>query len=446
MKRGRIIFLVCAFGLAGCAGAEPGDAQRAAPPMMGWNSWISYAGTINESQCLENIDVMVRKLKSSGYEYFVIDGGWYLFPGREAALDEWGRQVPAKEKFPEGFSRVAAYAHRHGLKFGIHMMRGIPRLAVERNTPVKGTDYAAGDIADVTDTCRWSSQMYGVDMSRPGAQEYYDSVLEQLASWGVDFIKYDDIAMKPLEIEAVAKAIRNTGRDIRLSLSPGDVINEAFIESYNKADMLRITRDIWDEQRDIDICFERWERMQDYDQIGFHLDLDMIPFGHINLPFPISGGKPNSTRGFERLDKFTPAQKNTFMTQRAMAASPLFMGGALPTTPEEDFRRITNPDMLECNQNGVCGKLLRRIRKFPGFIDVWKTKDRTEADEGWIGIFNRGNEHVHFKCRLKSLGLDKDKEYALYDIWRRMEVECGRVLEFDIEAGDVVFLHYSKRL
>lgn len=442
MKRLGLVFLTVILCLV-----APGTthAQKPSAPLMGWNSWISYAGTINESQCLENIDYMEEKLKSSGYEYFVIDGGWYRFQGKEIALDEWGRHIPAKEKFPEGFLKIADYAHLHGLKFGIHMMRGIPRLAVERNTPVKGTSYSARDIADVADTCQWSRQMYGVDMSKPGAQEYYDSVLEQIAAWGVDFIKYDDIAMKPLEIEAVVKAIHKTGRDIRLSLSPGDDINEGYIDSYNKADMLRITRDIWDEQRDIDISFERWKRMQGYDQIGFYLDLDMIPFGHINLPFPISGGKPNSVRGFERLDKFTPAQKNTFMTQRAMSASPLFMGGALPTTPDEIFKWLTDAEMLACNQNGICGKLLSRELDFPRFIDVWRTESKEGSKEGWIGIFNRGNDPDHYKCSLKSLGLDGDKDYVLYDIWKQQAVECRCILEFDIEPKDVVFLHFIER-
>lgn len=81
-----------------------------------------------------------------------------------------------------------------GLKFGLHLMRGTPRLAVERNLAIPGTPYRAADIADRTNGCYWNPDMCGVDMAKPGAQAYYNSVFDLYASWGLDVIKVDDMS------------------------------------------------------------------------------------------------------------------------------------------------------------------------------------------------------------------------------------------------------------
>jgi hypothetical protein len=190
-------------------------------------------------------------LKPHGYEYFVLDAGWYqhydLKPGEiwptdgdksHLTIDEFGRFLPSTGIFPKGFNAIVDYAHKHGVKFGLHLMRGIPREAVEKNLPIKGTKYFARDIANVKDVCSWSKLNYGIDMTKPGAQEYYNSVVELVSSWGVDFLKYDDIVHKPLEINAVADAIEKTGRRIVLSISPGDDIDPKNFATYKRADMI----------------------------------------------------------------------------------------------------------------------------------------------------------------------------------------------------------------
>lgn len=414
-------------------------------PYLGWNSFDSYGTRINLTEAMANLEVFIDKLKPAGYEYFVLDAGWYSVPGGENRVDEYGRFIPSEELFPGGFRSLVDYAHAHGVKVGIHMMRGIPRHVVERDLPVKGTRYTAKDIADVNDTCSWSNMMFGVDMSRPGAQEYYDSVLELIASWGIDFIKYDDIVHKPEEIDAVVKALKKTGRDIVLSISPGDDVNSEAAKVYRKADMVRITRDIWDLQEDIDISFDRWEEIQPIAGQGFWLDLDMIPFGHIRLNVPVDSAPAGQTRGYERMDNFTYAQKKTFITQRALAASPLFMGGSLVSSPEIVFELITDEDMLSCNQNGVVGSLVHRISNYGSRFDVWAAPHKTEKGEGWIGVFNR-NEYMD-KVRLDktSLGLDPDEEYVLYDIWGKKPIADSGEFIFEIQAQDVLFIRYEKK-
>ena len=223
-------------------------------------------------------------------------------------LDSNGRQLPSKVSFPNGLKPLIDYAHSLGIKFGVHMMRGIPRKAVALNLPILGTDVTAADIVNVEDTCKWCKYMYGVNMDKPGAQEYYNSVVNQLASWGIDFIKYDDIVHKPREVNAVADAIAKTGRRIILSISPGDDIDPAHLDTYRRADMVRISRDIWDLREDIEISFNQWDKLRPYADKGFWLDMDMIPFGHLRVNYPVTRNRLNSTRGYERMDSFTYAQ------------------------------------------------------------------------------------------------------------------------------------------
>ena len=324
------------------------------------------------------------------------------------------------------------------------MMRGIPREAVKMNTKIKGTAYFARDIADTTDICSWSTLMYGIDMDKPGAQEYYNSVLELLAGWGVDFIKYDDIVHKPREINAVVDALEKTGRKINLSISPGDDIDPQFYETYQRADMIRISRDIWDLQEDIDISFERWEQILPYAGKGFWLDMDMIPFGHIRINYPVTHNKLSSGRGYERMDNFSFAQKKTFITQRAMAASPLFMGGALTTSPKIVFEIITDENMLACNQNGVTGELVKRIKTYAEFVDIWKTPHKTNKNEGWIGIFNRNSYLEIIKLEKQEIGLENAISYQLYDIWGKKIIEDNDSFIFEIQGNDVIFIRYKK--
>jgi hypothetical protein len=452
-----LIFLgLFAYLSCGKAGAQSNNQTSA--PFLGWNSYDCYGSHINEKLTWENLYAFIEKLKPYGYEYYVLDAGWYrhydLKPGeiwptdgdqKHLNIDEYGRFIPSPVYFPNGFKAIIDYSHKHGVKFGLHLMRGIPREAVAKNLPVKGTQYFARDIANVMDTCNWSVLNYGIDMNKPGAQEYYNSVLELLSGWGVDFIKYDDIVHKPGEINAVADAIEKTGKKIVLSISPGDDIESEYFSTYQRADMIRISRDIWDLKEDLEISFEQWEEILPIVDKGFWLDLDMIPFGHIRVNYPLTYNRLESTRGYERMDNFSYAQKKTFITQRAMAASPLFMGGTLISSPQIVFELITNNEMLECNQNGVTGELVTRISNYSSKVDIWKTPHKTRANEGWIGIFNRNEYMELIKFDKEELGLNKAVTYYLYDIWGQRIIEDVETFIFEIPADDVVFIRYKEK-
>jgi hypothetical protein len=338
-------------------------------------------------------------------------------------------------------------------------MRGIPREAAHQNLPVKGTKYTAADIADTTSICNWNHQNYGVDMSKPGAQEFYNSLINQMAEWGVDFIKYDDLVPFPEEIKGIANAIENCGRPIVYSLSPGGNADPNHLEAFKTAQMLRVTPDIWDEQKGIDQCFTAWRKWQGKEESGFWIDMDMIPFGQLQLMSPKpegvqgdeskaelmkkmeSGELENfellSGKGFTRWCEFTKDQMYTFITLRALAASPLMMGGDLPTLDDFSLELITNRDVLECNQNGVMGHLVYDADS----IEIWNSPKKN-SEEGWIGIFNRNPEATQITVTTEDLGLDEAKKYNLENIWEESQVSA---LDFSINPNGVVFINYSKQ-
>ncbi len=348
-----------AAGVAAAAlPAVAGAAERARPslaprPPMGWNSWNSFATTITEAQALETARIMAAKLLPAGYDVFTIDIQWYEPDASSYAysakpmptMDANGRVLPAPNRFPsaangQGFAALAAKVHALGLRFGIHVMRGIPRLAVELNLPVLGTPYRARDIADVTSICAWNPDMYGVDMRKPGAQAYYDSVYAQYARWGVDFVKVDDMS-RPYdahapEIEAVARAIERSGRPMILSLSPGETPLVRADHVRRHAEMWRIADDFWDEWPQLEAQFTRLENWSPYAGNGRWPDGDMLPLGRLALG--------------ARDTRFTPDEQRTLMTLWSIARSPLIMGGDLRHLDAATLALLTNPEVIAVNQ------------------------------------------------------------------------------------------------
>lgn len=425
-------------------------------PPMGWNSFDSYGVYLPEEEAYRNVDAMVKLLKQHGYEYFVVDNGWFgeykLRPGTrypaekhasDVNINEYGLLQPSKTYFPGGIKKLADYVHSKGLKFGIHIMRGIPRKSVEQNTPIKGTRYHAADIADKTNTCSWCLYNYGVDMDKPGAQEFYNSWINQLADWGVDFIKADDIVPFPREVEAVSKAISQCGRPIVFSLSPGDRVKDEDLPKLYLGNMLRVTSDIWDDEEGINQSFKAWKRWQGHSKPGFWIDMDMIPFGKLQLMSPPLDGSEKKSgkqialagKGHTRNSKLTKDQMYTFITMRALAASPLMMGGALTELDGFSLSLLTNVEMIACNQNGVMGKI---IHDNDGII-IAKTPQRN-SNKGWIGIFNRSDHEITLTISPKLIQLPETAKYE--NIWEKSNFTTEKPAI--IPAQGVIFLRYSE--
>jgi len=464
-----VVVLSVLFLLVFPAKGQQSAVQLAQTPPMGWNSFDSYGVYLHKKAAFANLEAMAKKLKPYGYEYFVIDAGWFgefklqpgtMFPAEKHAakmkFNEFGLLQPSNTYFPNGFKKLIDRTHELGLKFGLHLMRGIPRAAVKANVPIKGTKYFARDIADTINICKWNSQNYGIDMSKPGAQEFYNSLMNQMAEWGVDFIKYDDIVPFPEEVKGVAKAIAQCGRPMVLSLSPGGDVDPNHLEAFQKGHMLRVTPDIWDDQKGIDECFRDWRKWNGKSHTGFWIDMDMIPFGQLQMmsPKPL-GVKGNETKqelldkmktgelanfellagkGFNRRSEFTKDQMYTFITLRALSASPLMMGGDLPTLDDFSLKLITDKEMLACNQNGVMGSLVYETEG----IEIWKTPAKDNKG-GWIGIFNRNEDVKSVSLKPADFGSDINKTAKLFDVWNNKKVSG---LDFEINPNGVVFLKY----
>jgi alpha-galactosidase len=455
-------FTAALVGFAGCLTAAESKPIAPKPP-LGWNSFDSYGVYLHEKAAMENVEAMAEHLKPFGYEYFVIDNGWFgeyklkpgtLYPLEKHAsdmrLNEYGQVIPSKAYFPGGLKPIADRCHQLGLKFGIHMMRGIPRKAYELNLPIKGTSYKARDIADTDPkkNCTWCTYNYGVDMSKPGAQEWYDGLIQHLADMGVDMIKYDDIVPYPAEVEAVAKAIKKTGKPILLSLSPGGDVPPDAIKSFQMAQMLRVTRDVWDQAHYLDDCFAAWRKWTGKESENFWIDMDMIPFGQLLMMSPrkemFREGDANAVRlagnGYRRWQQFSQDQMFTFITLRALSASPLMVGGDLPTMDGFSLRLLTDPDMLACNQNGVMGKL---VSANDG-IEVWKTPEKGQKKRGWVGVFNRTDRLKTVTLTPAFLGLEADAK--LYDVWKgrkEHKLTSSSAIEIDVYPDGVLFLRYE---
>lgn len=440
-------------------------------PPMGWNSFDCFDGSINEEHALKNLEVFIEKFKPAGYEYFVIDIAWYrkiLDPkpnqygllqrkwkigNIDWELDEWGRFIPSKQCFPNGFEPIIKRCHEAGVKFGLHLMRGVPQKAADEKYPIKGTNGITADQIvnrDPEDRCEWSNICYGIDMAKPGAQEYYDSVIEQMAQMGVDFLKYDDIEGSQEEMEAVYRAIDKVDRTITLSLSLFSysyMKRQIPLSVYAKSNMMRITHDIWDKQSHIDSSFDAWMQrsLQDNERPEwFFFDLDMIPFGHLRLNYGETADEEFTDTFNEEGEHwchFTPEQMRTFMTQRAMMGSPLFMGGNLPDNDELTDSILLNPYMIECDQNGVVGHPVTH----KGDLHVFRTMGKKDAEGyGWIGIFNRGDSQLDAEVTLADMGLIPAKAYDFFDVWNRMPVEThAGVLSVSLSAHDVLFVKYQ---
>lgn len=391
-------------------------------PPMGWNSYDYYDTTVNEEQVKANADYLAAHLKESGYEYVVVDIQWYAkkagtqrkqfqyIPFSELAMDEYSRLQPDPERFPSsadgsGFTSLAAYVHSLGLKFGIHIMRGIPRIAAHHHCAVKGTEATADMVANPSSICGWNPDMYGVRDSEAG-QAYYDSLMELYASWGVDFIKCDDICNTSIyptnpysarhEIEMLSKAIARCGRSIVLSLSPGPALIEQAWHYENNANMWRITDDFWDSWELLKAMFFRCELWQNQVSRGCYPDCDMLPVGWLGKGF-----------GEERQTRFTREEQKTMMTLWCIFGSPLMIGAELTKLDDWTLSLLTNKKVLsmltpDCRPHQIC----RDDQKA-----VWSAHN-ARTGETFVALFNLSEEEETVSAKFSDI--PDEKGAALY--------------------------------
>ena len=375
-------------------------------PPMGWNSYDYYDTAVTEEQVKANADFLAKHLKDYGYEYVVVDIEWYsndaatmrdkyqYIPFGDDEIDEYGRFIPSPKRFPSskngaGFKALSDYCHNLGLKFGIHIMRGIPRVAAERHLSVYGTDVTAADIADPSSICGWNPDMYGVRDCKEG-QAYYDSLISMYADWGVDFIKCDDICDSWMyrdenfsgwhETRMLHKAIMKSGREIVLSLSPGPAHIDKAFHYQDNANMWRITDDFWDKWELLKNMFWRCEMWQDHVKVGCFPDCDMLPIGMVGAGF-------NS----ERHSNFTMDEAKTMMTLWCMFRSPLMIGAELTKLSDEDLSLLTNKTLLTYMEDGYKAHQVARDDDHA----IWVTENAATGKKA-VAVFNISDKAFDF--------------------------------------------------
>ncbi len=359
-------------------------------PPMGWNSWDCYGPTVVEEEVMANADYMATHLKKFGWDYIVVDIRWYVendkahgYNEKDAiyVMDEYGRLQPSPLRFPsatngKGFKVLADYVHSKGLKFGIHVMRGIPMEAVKKNTPILGSKARAKDIYSTEKQCPWLRDMYTIVAGREGAQEYYNSIFQLYTSWGIDFIKIDDLSVPyhQGEIEMIRKAIDKVGRKIVLSTSPGETPIENAEHVKTHANMWRIVGDFWDNWTQLKEHFEVCNRWAPHIGNGHFPDADMLPLGRIGI---------RAERGDNRMCALSHDEQYTLMSLFSIFRSPLMFGGDLPSNDAFTLSLLTNKDVLYINKYSQNNKQLFRKDD----LIAWVADDPKTGDK-FLAVFN----------------------------------------------------------
>ena len=417
--------------------------EFAPTPPMGFNSWDCYGAGITEDRLLANAEVVRDRLLPCGWQYVVCDIQWYEPKAKnvrynnftELCMDGFSRLIPAENRFPSakdgrGFGPLAERIHAMGLKFGVHLMRGIPRQAVHRNTPTVTPGVTARDIAQSYSVCPWNTDMYGVNPDAPGAQAYYDSVFALFAAWGVDYVKVDDIAnteFKPhdpysakREIEMMRLAIDRSGRPMVLSLSPGPAPVSAAFHLKQNANMWRMSGDFWDTPEALTHMFALCEQWYPHVSPGCWPDCDMLPLGVLSVTDPDTDLRGRPTR-------FTKNEQYTLMNLWCVFRSPLMMGGELTKSDDFTFSLLTNRELLAINQHSSGNRPLVS----DGEKAVWTCRDA--QDRPVFAFFNLKNEPQTVGCPIGVSG-------TATDLWtgERFAVPSGPLaLSLDARASRI---------
>ena len=426
---GRVI-VVAAIVLSVLVLSLPGSlyAENPAPtPPMGWSEWDSYGLTITEGDFRANAEVLAS-LRQYGWQYAMLDAGWYEDDpanaqrgGRHYQMDDNGRLIPAMNRFPsaaagEGFRRLADWLHARGLKFGIHVMLGIPRQAVERDDFLAGSTFRASEAADATQTCPWDSEFYAVKDDAAG-QAWYDSIAKQYAGWGVDLIKLGCVSDRPFrssEIRQISEAIRATRRPIVLSLSPGPPPQEyaSFVGKY--AQMWRASVEHWDVWatpksksgfpiglRDEFDLLAKWAPFVQY---GNWVDPDALPNGWLG---------PHPAWGQARSSQLTHEEQRSEFTLWAFARAPLIEGANLTRLDPFTRELMTDWVLLDVDQNARESHPITDLPPQWNQVRIWEAQTlRSGRLRHWFAFFNLGDTQLHLHARWAELGLPGGRHIA----------------------------------
>jgi hypothetical protein len=389
-------------------------------PPMGWNSWDCYGPTVEEHEVKANTVYMAENLKQFGWEYIVVDIRWFVENDKAGGynqtdpryvIDEYGRYQPAENRFPSaangnGFKSLADFVHSKGLKFGIHIMRGIPKMAVEKKMPILGTNgITADEIYSTELQCPWLRDNYTILAGKPGAQEYYNSIFKLYASWGVDFVKVDDLSRPyhKAEIELIRNAIDQCGRAIVLSTSPGETPASEAQHVKEHANMWRMVDDVWDTWGHLTHLMEVAQRWYPYIATGTWPDCDMIPLGRISV---------RGERGEDRMTRLTHDEQFSLMTFFTIFKSPLMFGGDMPSNNEFTLSLLTNTEVLKMHKESAD---VQQLFNENGKVAV--TSKNSVTGETYLALFNISDNEKSMKVGVELAKIGIDGKCKIIDLW-----------------------------
>ena len=410
-KRLSLVAIAATLALSGAKAQDEIATFRtwAMTPPMGWNSWDCYYSSVTEKEVMQNAQYLVdHDLVRHGWEYVVIDirwycnhpslgGGWYNQNGnQDYVLDEYGRYLPSPSRFPscmvdgknQGFKALADKLHAMGLKLGIHLMRGVPKVVVGSSYKLKGSEQTPWtQVYDgTTSPCGWLGDNLRVRDNSYG-QLYYNSIMDLYAEWGVDFLKIDDLS-RPFytdEVQMIRRAIDQTGRPIVLSLSPGKTQYSCAEACLQNANMWRMMDDLWDNWSAVDAVFPEADFWSHYTRPGNYADCDMLPLGHIAATIA-DPGYTNADPG--HWTQLSQNEQRTMMTPWGICHSPLFFGGEMTRNDDFTLSLLTNEEYHQMHKYGQdahqvladedCGRV------------VWTSVDPATGNR-YLALFQRDN-------------------------------------------------------
>lgn len=391
-------------------------------PPMGWNSYDSFGATVKESEYVAAAQAQKMLLAPYGWNVAVID---YLWFDNEQVIDANGRWVPSASKWPssaggKGLKPMADMIHAMGMSFGIHIMRGIPRKAFTANSPIANSTYTAQDAGNSSDTCTWDAHNYGVRGDTAAGQAWYDSIFAEYASWGLDFVKVDDMVSgsnyHQAEVNAIRAAIDKTGRSIVLSLSPGPMQTRDTAHLNANANMWRTVNDFWDTSglSSLDDVFTAARNWQMQTLLPGHWpDCDMLPLGFIGPRPPVGGG--------QRMSALSKAEQVQVMTLWGIFPSPLMFGGnpSRLSTDAWTVALMTNPEMVAINQDpsGSHAKQLSATTN----AQVWSRA--LSGGRVAVALINRASTDATLSATFAQLGVTGTP--SIRDVWQRKDVAAS---------------------
>jgi Alpha galactosidase A/Alpha galactosidase C-terminal beta sandwich domain/Carbohydrate binding module (family 35) len=393
VKRARhlksLAFVAAGLMVAGSAAisapqhAAASDNGLSIRPAMGWSSWSFIRRSPTAAKIEAQADAMVSSgLADHGFVYVNLDDFWQKCDSNGFVVDSYGRWVPDTTKFPDGIKAVADYIHSKGLKFGFYVTPGIAKNAVTKNTPIEGTSYHAKDIADTSKTeknynCK---NMYYIDYSKPGSQEFINSWARQFASWGVDYLKIDGVGASDIpDVQAWDKALRATGRPINFALSNNLPIANA--------STWRQLANSWRTQGDVECYCGPGPNGSGY---------PLTDWSHVSSRFntaaswqPYAG--PGGWNDLDSLELgngdqagLTADQRRSSFTLWSMASAPLLLGTDLTHLDATDMAMLTNDRLIGVDQDGVAASRIVNS----GVNQVWRKKESN--GDYIVALFNTG--------------------------------------------------------